>query len=128
LKPFPPGLRDELEPVFREIVTDNHGNSFPTYDPWVLQSIQNHRDESGAELVVAVFESGPHEVAAVLDPRDYQEVMAEELDADSNTSKLTDLAFLISIFVQENLAFWRPGGDYPTNEVRIRPRPSRPPT
>ena len=73
---------------------------------------------------MAVFTSGPLRLTVIFDPRDYQEVLDVKLDAGLNTSELSDPVFLISIYLQETMAVWAPGGGYPTHEVRVRPYPT----
>jgi hypothetical protein len=128
LKAFPSGLSDELEPVFREPITDNHGRVSPPYAPWILERIGNQRDDSDVELIHAVFTCGAFDLKLILDPRDFQGVIGEKLDPGLNNSTLSDLAFAISIYVQETLGTWPLDERQSTNEVHVRPYPSYPPS
>jgi hypothetical protein len=123
---FPPQFIRELNEILSsEAVSsyyDSAGEAAQSLQPftgkWPLESLEGEPG-SGQRRVVASFNGGDRIVKAVIDARDFPNLLHGEHDPVVNSTRYSDLAYTVSILLMEQILLLDPS-DVKADEVHIR--------
>jgi hypothetical protein len=128
-RPFDDDFTKELGAILRSTVSserfDSAGNATgitaePFTGNWILRTIE-FEPGTGRTRVTCHFaaRTGDHEVVAKVDAGDFQRLIGKRSrDPRLNSSRHSDLAVLVSIYIEEQILTYDPS-DLAADEVRI---------